>query len=76
MKLSNIEVGHKYIITDYGNLDASVINEINKIGLIIGEVVYKHIKINNSKNVLIFDIENTTYSIHNKYASEIEVEYE
>lgn len=76
MKLSDIEVNKNYVVIGYGNLEKEVINEVNKIGLIIGEQVYKSISINNNKNVLIFDIENTTYSINKKYTDEIEVEDE
>lgn len=76
MKLSDIEINKNYVVTSYGNLEDDVINEINKIGLIIGETVYKSISINNNKNVLIFDIENTTYSINKQYTDEVEVEYE
>lgn len=76
MKLSDIEVGKSYTVSGYGNLSSDLINEVNKIGLIVGEVVYKNINIKNNKNVLIFDIENTTYSINKKYTDEIEVVHE
>ncbi len=74
MKLNDMEINQKYLITSYGDLLASDIEELNKIGFIIGEEISKKSEINCINNICMFNLEDTLYSINKKYVTEIEVE--
>ncbi len=73
MNLLELELNKKYVISSYGNLSINEIEELNKIGFIIGEEISKNKKINCINNICMFNIEETLYSINKKYVEEIEV---
>lgn len=73
MKLSDIEEIGEYQVENFGNLSPNEIEELNKIGLIEGEVIQKDFTIRCKDNLCMFTIENTDYSINKKYVKEVEV---
>lgn len=68
-----MELNEKYLITSYGDLSGLEIEELNKIGFLIGEEVYKSKNYNCINDICMFNLEDTMYSINKKYVSEIEV---
>lgn len=73
MFLNEMELNEKYLITSYGDLSGLEIEELNKIGFLIGEEVYKSKNYNCINDICMFNLEDTMYSINKKYVSEIEV---
>ncbi len=74
MQLTDMEENKYYTVTNYGNLNPHEITELNQIGFILGEVISLGTKVNCTKQVCMFSIENTIYSINSKYIKEIEIE--
>lgn len=73
MKVVDIKFGLEYEIIGFGNLKPEEINSLNEIGLIKGELVTQNLKINCSKKICILTIDNSNFSIANKYVEEIEL---
>ncbi len=74
MKLTEMQEEKFYEVTSYGNLNETEIIELNQVGFIQGEIISLGTKINCIKNVCMFSIENTLYSINRKYIEEVQVE--
>ncbi len=74
MYLTEMEVNKKYLICSYGSLSSSEIDELNKIGFLVGEEIYKSKEVNCINSMCMFNLEDTLYSINEKYVTEIEVE--
>ncbi len=74
MKLTDMQENKFYIVTSYGNLSDEEITELNQIGFILGEEISIGTKVNCIKQVCMFNIENTVYSINSKYIEEIRIE--
>lgn len=74
MKIFDVQADKRYIIIGYGNLKEEEILALNEVGLIIGEEIKKDFLIKCNKNICIFTLENSNFSINKKYMDEIEIE--
>ena len=73
MKLGSIKESGEYIISGYGNISASEIEELNSVGILIGEVVFVNKEIKCNKNICFIKLEVDNIAISKKLFDEIEV---
>ena len=66
MKLGSIKESGEYIISSYGNLDAKEIEELNSVGILIGEIVFVNKEIKCNKNICFVKLEVDNIAISKK----------
>lgn len=74
MNLTEMKESKYYEVVSYGDLTNEEIIELNQVGFIKGEIISVGTKINCVKNICMFSIENTLYSINKKYIEHVVVE--
>jgi len=73
MKLGSIKDSGEYIISGYGNLDKDSIEELNSVGVLIGELIFINKEIKCNKNICLIKLEIDNIAISKKLFDEIEV---